>query len=117
MLLVCIRKKAINKSKSHSIQRIAEAERESIRPFGRFTKRKGFVLDIDLIPFYNVPDLTGFKLKPYVPHTTPKIPDEIFEKKIEEVPEAIKQLELGPEETLPASDGRSSPSAGRQSRY
>ena len=56
--------------------KIAERERLNDRPFGRHTSKGKFRFDIDKVPFYNVPDLTGFKLKPYVPHSTPKISDE-----------------------------------------
>ena len=28
------------------------------------------------MPFYNVPDLSNFKLKPYVPHSCGKIPED-----------------------------------------
>ena len=54
------------------------------RPFGRHTTKGKFRFDIYKVPFYNVPDLTGFKLKPYVPHSTPKISDEArVDRKIE----------------------------------
>ena len=56
--------------------KIRERERLSERPFGKHTNRGKFRFDIERVPFYNVPDLTGFKLKPYVPHLTPKIPEE-----------------------------------------
>ena len=56
--------------------KIHERERLSDRPFGKHTSRGKFRFEIDRVPFYNVPDLTGFKLKPYVPHQTPRIPEE-----------------------------------------
>ena len=87
------------------VQRIAEAERESIRPFGKISNKGGFKMDIDLIPFYNVPDLRDFKLKPYVPHITPKVPQEIFEPKITELPAHIKELKLAPEVFEPVKYG------------
>ena len=43
---------------------IAETERLSIRPFGRFTKKGRFRVDVDKVPFYNIPDLTGFPVSP-----------------------------------------------------
>ena len=30
-------------------------------------------MDIEKVPFFNIPDLTGFALKPYVAHSTAKI--------------------------------------------
>jgi hypothetical protein len=56
--------------------KIHERERLSERPFGYVSSKGKFRFDIERVPFYNVPDLTNFKLKPYVPHTTPKIPEE-----------------------------------------
>jgi hypothetical protein len=53
--------------------KIRETERLSERPFGTHTKRGRFILDIDKVPFFNIPDLTGFNLKPYVSHATGKI--------------------------------------------
>ena len=50
--------------------KIAERERLNDRPFGNHTTKGKFLFNIDKVPFYNVPDLTGFKLKPYVPHIT-----------------------------------------------
>ena len=57
--------------------KIRERERLSDRPFGRHTSRGKFIFDIERVPYYNVPDLTDFKLKPYVPHLTPKVPKDI----------------------------------------
>ena len=37
------------------------------------------------MPFYNVPDITGFKLKPYVPHATPQIDEDRKVKRIVEM--------------------------------
>ena len=34
------------------------------------------MFDIEKVPFYNVPDLTDFKLRPYVAHATPKVDPE-----------------------------------------
>mgnify|MGYP003904052221 FL=1 len=56
--------------------KIRERERLSDRPFGQHTSRGKFKFEIDRVPFYNVPDLTGFKLKPYVPHLTPMVPED-----------------------------------------
>lgn len=56
--------------------KIRERERLSNRPFGRHTSRGKFIFDIERVPYYNVPDLTDFKLKPYVPHLTPKVPED-----------------------------------------
>jgi len=40
--------------------RIQETERLSERPFGKHTRKGGFMLNIDKVPFFNIPDLTGF---------------------------------------------------------
>jgi hypothetical protein len=37
------------------------------------------VLDIEKVPFFNIPDLNGFNLKPYVSHATAKIDPASFE--------------------------------------
>ena len=42
--------------------KIRETERLSIRPFGRMTSKAAFVMDVDKVPFYNIPDLTGFEV-------------------------------------------------------
>ena len=54
-----------------------EIERNSPRPFGKFTRKGHFRYFIDMVPFYNIPDLTDFKLKPYVAYSTPKVTDDI----------------------------------------
>ena len=61
--------------------KIRERELLSDRPFGHITTKGKFRIDIDKVPFYNVPDLTGFYLKPYVPHTTPKVGEDIAVKR------------------------------------
>ena len=57
-------------------------ERDSPRPFGRFTTKRKFIYSTKNIPLYNVPSLEGFEvknqnnylqLKPYVSYATPKI--------------------------------------------
>ena len=58
--------------------RIHERVRLSDRPFGELTSKGKFKFDVEKVPFYNVPDLTGFKLKPYVPYTTSMIPEDKF---------------------------------------
>ena len=46
------------------------------------------------MPFYNVPDLTGFKLLPYVPFTTPQIDIERkVHRKIELDEDLLKHIE------------------------
>ena len=56
------------------------------------------------MPFYNVPDLTNFKLKPYVPHVTPKIPEEkMVTRQIEIDEQMIKRIDQMVED---ASKGR-----------
>jgi large subunit ribosomal protein L41 len=53
--------------------RIREQERLSERPFGNVSRKGRFMLDIEKVPVYNIPDLTGFALKPYVSHLTTKV--------------------------------------------
>ena len=56
------------------------------------------------MPFYNVPDLEGFKLKPYVPHSTPMILDEKKNQRIVALsPDLMSKIENQIEE---ASRGR-----------
>ena len=57
--------------------KINERERLSTRVFGTHSRRGKFQFEIEKVPFYNVPDLEGFKLKPYVPHNTPLIPEDL----------------------------------------
>ena len=45
--------------------KIRETERLSIRPFGRMTSKASFVMDVDKVPFYNIPDLTGFEVSDF----------------------------------------------------
>ena len=42
--------------------KIRETERLSERPFGRHTRKGKFIFDIDRVPFFNIPDLNGFKV-------------------------------------------------------
>ena len=84
-------------------QRIWQETQESTRPFGRNTNKGNFLFNIDLVPLYNVPDLTGFKLKPYVPHITSKIPEDIYEPAVYDLPQKILDLKLGPEVFEPAT--------------
>ncbi|KAL2642922.1 hypothetical protein R1flu_010509 [Riccia fluitans] len=50
---------------------------------GRHTSKGRYILMAEKLPQFVVPDLTGFKLKPYVAHNTPKVPK--MEKASEEV--------------------------------
>ena len=56
--------------------KVRERERLSQKPFGEHNTKGRFKFDVHKVPFYNVPDITGFKLKPYVPYNTPMIDDE-----------------------------------------
>ena len=58
--------------------RVREIEWNSIRPFGKHTRKGGFKFNIDMVPFYNIPSLEGFTLKPYVSYLTGMIPDDIW---------------------------------------
>ena len=57
--------------------RIAEYERNSPRMYGSVGKKGHFVMDKSKLPFFNIPDLTGFELKPYVSYHTPKLGEEV----------------------------------------
>ena len=61
----------------------------SNKPFGRWTRKGGFKFEIDKVPFYNVPDLTNFKLKPYVPHITPKISEDNYVNRVISIDEEL----------------------------
>ncbi len=43
--------------------KIREIERNGDRPFGKFTRKGKFMFNIEKVPFFNIPDLTGFKVK------------------------------------------------------
>ena len=61
---------AMSLSKRQSLQKqgyqgrlkIAETERLSERPFGKHTRKGSFKFNIDKVPFFNIPDLTGFQV-------------------------------------------------------
>ena len=42
--------------------RIKDTERSSNRPFGRHNTKGRFEFQIEKVPFYNIPDLTGFNV-------------------------------------------------------
>ena len=42
--------------------KIRELERSSERPFGKVSNKGRFIMNIEKVPFYNIPDLTGFKV-------------------------------------------------------
>ena len=88
--------------------KIKETERLSIRPFGRMSTKAAFVMDVDKVPFYNIPDLTGFdvsspsffmtfrlfQLQPYVSVLTPKIEEsKREERKVDLTPELLEEIE------------------------
>ena len=51
-------------------------------------------MDIERVPYYNIPDLAGFKLKPYVAHSTPKVSDDIkVPRKVHLDEETLKDIE------------------------
>lgn len=43
--------------------KLRDLERNSDRPFGKSTRKGNFIFDIDKVPFYNIPDLSGFKVR------------------------------------------------------
>ena len=74
--------------------KIQETERLSARPFGTLTSKGRFKLDIDKVPFFNIPNLDGFALKPYVSHATAKVDPESFEpRRIHLTPEMLAEIE------------------------
>merc|ERR1719362_2372865 len=73
--------------------RIKDTERASNRPFGHMDQRGRFRFAIEKVPFYNIPDLTGFNLLPYVSHNTPKIDFSVKEhRRIDLDPEYIEKI-------------------------
>ncbi len=59
-----------------STRKLNVLERNSIRPFGYFTTKGRFIRDTKRIPYFNIPDLTDFPLKPFVTWKTEKIAEE-----------------------------------------
>ncbi len=51
-------------------------ERLTNKPFGTFTNKGRFIIDMKRVPHYNIPNLDNFDLKPYVSYHTEKIPEE-----------------------------------------
>ena len=57
---------SIQSHKGGNWKKIRELERNSLKPFGHFTKAgnfllsSGFVFDKEKLPFYDIPDLQGF---------------------------------------------------------
>ena len=94
-----LRERQLLKSQGYKGElKIHERERLSQRPFGQHDRKGRFRFDVEKVPFYNVPDLTGFKLKPYVPHSTPKINEDKRVERIVEIDEGLlaridKQIE------------------------
>ena len=43
--------------------KIRDVERTSERPFGKVSNKGRFQFNIEKVPFYNIPDLTGFKVR------------------------------------------------------
>ena len=89
-----VKRQALQKRGYQGELMIRETERLSQRPFGEFTSKKGFRLDVEKVPFYNIPDLTGFALLPYVSCVTPKIDDKIKEeRKVHLTSEMLEEIE------------------------
>ena len=97
-------KESLKKKGYQGQLKINERIRLSDRPFGRSNTKGKFLFDMSKVPFYNVPDLTGFKLKPYVPHITPQVPSEKKERRVVEIDEAL--LESINQQIHEASSGR-----------
>ena len=102
--------------------KIRELERNGDRPFGHVSNKGRFVLRIEKVPFYNIPDLTNFKLKPFVAHITPKINEaDRVERRVTVDEELLKnilyQIENAPKGSLVAAgkiDPLSQMGAGRR---
>ena len=43
--------------------KIRDLERNGDRPFGHVSNKGRFQFNIEKVPFYNIPDLTGFKVR------------------------------------------------------
>lgn len=60
---------------------IREAEFKTIRQVYQIRQiidnNAGFKFDKEKLPFYDIPDLTGFDLKPYVQYNAPKLSAEL----------------------------------------
>lgn len=71
-----------------------EYRRLSQKPFGRLTSKALFLFDWKRVPFYNIPDLEGFNLKPYVSFATPKVQDDVkVTPQLKLTPDLIKEIE------------------------
>ena len=73
--------------------RIKDTERASDRPFGELNSKGRFRVRIEKVPFYNIPDLTGFNLLPYVSHNVPQIDFKMKEhRRVDLDPEYIERI-------------------------
>lgn len=69
----------LKQNTEESKYKIKHKEANSDRLFGTFTKH-GFKFDGQKVPFFNIPSLEHFKLRPYVSVHTPPVSQEIKEK-------------------------------------
>merc|ERR1712232_585717 len=60
-----IKQKLLSRGQEGMAQ-IKTLEKNSHYPFGRVSRHGNFIFDQSRVPNFNVPDLTGFELKPYV---------------------------------------------------
>jgi hypothetical protein len=72
-------------------QKIRQLERESWKPFGKFTKG-GFKFDKEKVPFYDIPNIDGFELKPYVDFNAPKLNEKYLNHQLKVNQEKIEQV-------------------------
>ena len=99
--------------------KIRETTRLSDRPFGEVNRKGQFRFDIDKVPFYNIPDLDGFNLLPYVSHSTPiidgakKVEREIHlsEERIAKIKEEVDNIGKGQVTTVKKEVGGISPAS------
>ena len=90
-----IKTRAMLKKQGYEGQlKIHDRERTSDKPFGYSSSKGKFRYNMEKVPFYHVPDLTGFKLKPYVAWNTPRIDaDKKVERKVDLDEELLAQIE------------------------
>jgi len=75
-----VKQKLLDEDTGRARAMIKLLERDSPYPFGKFTRKSKFIFDPSRVPVYNVPDLTGFDLRPYVSVHTPKVDEDTLEK-------------------------------------
>lgn len=80
MMDVRLKQRLIKEDTQEGRNRIKMAEINSPRNYGKVGNKGQFIMDKSKLPFYDIPDLTDFKLKPFVSYHTPKLSEEIKER-------------------------------------